>query len=274
MNEAEEELTIVKAAIDMAAPEPTISEGRGKKHNSSGLPQESHIFALGTEGRRRHYTDARGQLATLEVREHTRVHVLGLLGPYAEDAALIWPLFKGEGKVPGFDHEAAIAALLTASAKRFWSPRDRVRGRGLWLDAQGNLIVHTGTQVFYQKHWISAGCLIGDQLYPACEDLMMPALPALSTDPFAAGRRVLQRLEEGWKWKRKVDGRLALGAWAALVAGGALAWRPVISINGDTHVGKSLLCQLFDDIAPSTHSLSCARYSTASTNSPVIRQSP
>lgn len=71
MSEAEEELTIVKAAIDTAAPEPTINEGNGNEHDSSGLPRESHIFALGTEGRRQHYTDARGQLATLEVREHT-----------------------------------------------------------------------------------------------------------------------------------------------------------------------------------------------------------
>src|SRR5262249_59856070 len=60
---------------------------------------------------------------------------------------------------------------------------------------------------------------------------------------------VVEWLETRWHWKRKVDARLALGAWAALVAGGALAWRPIISINGDTHAGKSLLCQLFDSLA-------------------------
>jgi hypothetical protein len=135
MSEEEEELTIVKAAIDTAAPEPTTNENNDseKNNNISELPKESHIFALGTEGKLRHNVDACGQLATLDVREHIRVHVLGLLDPHAKDVSSIWPLLKGERRAPGFDHEAAIAALLTASAKRFWSPRDRVEAAAFGL---------------------------------------------------------------------------------------------------------------------------------------------
>jgi hypothetical protein len=75
MSETKAELTIIKAPIDTAEPEPATSAGNGitvlapRTDNSSGLPENSHIIALGTEGKRRHYTDARGQLVSLEVRE-------------------------------------------------------------------------------------------------------------------------------------------------------------------------------------------------------------
>jgi hypothetical protein len=48
-------------------------------------------------------------------------------------------------------------------------------------------------------------------------------------------------LFERWHRRRAIDPRLALGALACLIAGGALTWRPILAINGETDVGKSLL---------------------------------
>ena len=259
MSKKKPELTVVKGAIDTAEPEPAIAppEAAGgnntdhppRKYNSSGLPEDSHIIALGTEGKRRHYLDANGQHFGLDARDHTRAHVLAMLGPYAGTAANIWPRIGAREQILGFSAETAIEQLFAASGKRLWSPRDRIRGRGFWLDPDGELLVHAGRRLFHQQQWLPAGRVIGDEeVYPAREGLMLPELPADPRDPFAAGRQALE-LFGRWTWKQKIGPRLALGAWASLVSSGALTWRPVVNVAGDSQFGKSLLCKAWDGLA-------------------------
>lgn len=248
----------VRLVIDNAAePEPgeaasepapgTGRSGAAQERNASGLPEECHIVALGTEGKVRWYLDAAGQLCGLEAKEHTRTNILGMLGRHANDAEKIWPRHNAKGAVNGWDADGAARALFTASSRRLWSPRDHVRGRGFWPDADGGLIVHAGTRLWQRGRFGAAGIIHGSHVYPSAEALMMPVLPADPRDPFAAGRAALALFAQ-WRWSRKVDPRLALGIWACLVAGGALSWRPIIAVNGPPDAGKSRLFEWLNAI--------------------------
>lgn len=226
---------------------PAERDGAGQRRNNSGLPSASHIIALGADGGMRWYLDANHQLISLGAREHSRLHIMALLGPYVKAAADIWPREGKHGAVLGADWEEAAADLLTASGRRLWSPRDRVRGRGFWADRDGGLVVHSGDRVFIKGRWHAPGLHEG-LVYPAAESLMAPAAPIDSRDPFAAGRQALE-LFRRWNWKRKVGARLALGAYGCLVAGGALQWRPVFNINGVPDAGKTSWMKTCDALA-------------------------
>jgi hypothetical protein len=78
--------------------------------------------------------------------------------------------------------------------------------------------------------------------------LTLPQPPTDARDPFAAGRAALELFTK-WHWKRRIDPRLALGGLACLIAGGALPWRPILAINGETDVGKTLLFAWWEGLA-------------------------
>ena len=83
-------------------------------------------------------------------------------------------------------------------------------------------------------------------VYPVREPIPDPAEGEAVT--VAAGQALLDILRR-WYWARpELDPRLLLGWIAAGLIGGALDWRPIVWLSGDTGTGKSTLDRLLSQV--------------------------
>ncbi len=219
-----------------------------------GLPPDCPVRPLGIQGDRLWFLDAIGQVRTLDP-PYGKGHVLGLFCGKMEYLEWAWPRFgksddKGRAPVSSYANEEVAAALIRAcAAKGPWDSVDRIRGRGCWTDAAGNLVVHTGTAVVTGGRAEPPGEHDGI-VYPTRARIPGPLSlrEPLPFDPAAMLRPVLR----SWSWGRPgIDPHLLLGWIGAAFLGAALPWRPMVFLTGDKGTGKStlqlLLKSLFGD---------------------------
>lgn len=119
-----------------------------------------------------------------------------------------------------------------------WDPKHRLRGRGAWTGADGDLVLHLGDRLWVGNRLVPVGRR-GDMVYPRG-----PALPRPSKDaaqgPGAADQ--LLALLDHWNWRRPELCTLLLLGWiGAALIGGALRVRPAAWLTGMKNSGKSLL---------------------------------
>lgn len=256
----------------VAGEQSTDSGGAGDdaKPKSAGvLPQGCPVTALGMHKDTYYFIDQRGQLRIVEDKALGRAKIKSMFGSLnyllAEDG--FWPRKKqdkdtGEWITTGWKPEDAESALMKACADNgFWSPVDRVRGRGAWLGENGELIINCGDTVLEIPGGI-AGEKVRGQAKPWKE--FTPGLHAgmvyergdrwLRPDPVSPpasngpADQILTILRT-WNWYRKeADPKLMLGWLCAAMLGGALHWRVVGWITGGHGTGKSSLERLLKSL--------------------------
>jgi hypothetical protein len=212
----------------------------------NGLAPGCPVGVLGKEGGILHLTDSMGQLRSMPAEKLSQKTVQELVGNRQLWLYWAFPRYNKDKQVVAWRNELFVEMIAAAAHRRgLWSPVDRVRGLGMWCDPAGRLLFHAGDAVFRENKLDDRftpddpGELDG-AFYPA-----RPALPApfsqivtAKTNPAIDLFRNLQT----WNWERPfIDPFLLMGAVAAAMFGGALAWRPTTFVVGDAGTGKSHL---------------------------------
>lgn len=208
--------------------------------DANGLPPDCPVLPVGIAGGTLYLLDRLGQLRTLS-EPYGKGHILGLF--LGDDNYLSWAWERKNkfDKIDGFDAMKVASWLVrVCSAKPIWDGVERVRGRGVWLSARGELIVHTGDDLLLGARSLSVPELDG-YIYPA-----RPPIPRPWHEPVEpAALRLVMPLLRTWHWARPdVDPVLLAGWIAAAKLAAALKWRPSAFIIGDKGTGKSTLQEL------------------------------
>lgn len=217
-------------------------EPGGNHKDLPGCP----VIPLGLMAGVYYYLTERSEIAALTPNQHRRNDLVALFGQ-RED--WMWRHFDRpdkDGKPTGVLSEKTLAdALMKVCADR--GVRDVwnfVRGRGCWLGANYELVMHCGDVVRVGGDERSPG-LIHDYAYPAAPPGPRPADETQTCQSDGPGPRLLEIIR-AWNWKRpETDPLLLVGWMVAAIVGGALDWRPMIWVTGASETGKSTL---FDDI--------------------------
>lgn len=231
------------------------------KRKRDGLPEGCSVMALGKHGQRHFYLDALHQLIELGPRDHSRNHIAAIFAPNNHEPARFWPRKKeikekndagdvvSKWVTDGFKADAATDSLMKACAMcGVWDPRSRVRGLGAWEDEDGSLVMHCGDGLVTPAGDLPTGA-IGRYVYPS-----EPSIPRPHDDPAGsiADEGVAVDLQDHlgtWRWDRpEVDPWLMMGWIGAAFIGGALTWRPMVTVTGDKSTGKSTLHRLIGHI--------------------------
>jgi hypothetical protein len=210
-----------------------------------GLPPDCPVRPLGIQGDRLWFLDGIGQVRTLDP-PYGKGHVLGLFCGQMDYLAWAWPRWgKADEKgrpapVNGYANEDVSAALLRAcAAKGPWDSMSKIRGRGCWTDAAGNLVIHTGTAIISGTSVFPPGEHDG-HVYPTRAEIA-PPFPMREGLPFDPAL-LLNRTLASWSWGRPgIDPHLLIGWIGAAFLGAALPWRPMVFMTGDKGTGKSTL---------------------------------
>lgn len=224
-----------------------------KEDGAAGiLPADCPVTPLGKEGGTHYYLDALGQLRALMTKDHSRNGFADLFAPFNAYLETHWPRYNKEGEVVGFRPEQVTDLLMQAcGARGVWSPFAKVRGRGAWRGADGDLILHLGRRLWIvssgssgARHTVERPGERGGYVYPVYAERPGPHPDAQSGGHGGAGDELLTMLRT-WHWERPaLDPILLLGWICAAMLGGALHWRPACWITGDKGTGKSTLQDL------------------------------
>ncbi len=205
--------------------------------------EDNHpVRPLGVLGDVAFYLDGLNQLRPLKFKDHTRLNIQSLFMPNTNLVKELWPKTDKKGTVSGWhpDHGAEELMAL-AGWKGIFNPSERLRGTGCWRDDAGQLVMHCGDVVIINGEENRPG-LIDGYVYPGAEAIAKPVKKL--NDP---GEDLL-KLFKCWKFKREIDAVLLLGWVGAAILSGALDWRPLAWITGDTGMGKSTLQKVVTEV--------------------------
>lgn len=208
--------------------------------NRLGLPDGCPVHPLGYNGDTFFFLDTQGQLRALKDKDFGQKVLDALFMGRHNFLLWAWPKTNSKDKVTGYRAEKAGPCLQAAcAAKGAWSPVDRIRGRGAWLGAKKDLILHTGSGLWINGREMPTGEL-GRYVYPTRPPIMTPWPTRIDEEGNPA--KLLVPLFRRWNWARPdVDPVLLLGWVGCAMIGGALDHRPAIYVTGDKGTGKSSL---------------------------------
>lgn len=205
------------------------------------LPHDCPVRPLGYEGENYYFVDTSGQVFNTGTSALGVERVQKLFAGNEGFVEWAWPSWNRTGKkVTGFKAEEARRDLYAACRARGpWSPTDRVRGRGAWLDDQHRLILHCGEYLWVDGKLVDTGEL-GEHFYVRRPASLLPWPHPVDSDVNPAVE-IVQHLRT-WNFERgDVDVMMALGWIGVALLGSALDWRPSIFVVGDAGTGKSEL---------------------------------
>jgi hypothetical protein len=204
-----------------------------------GLPPECPVTPLGYSGGVNYFLDPVQQLVTYQ-KPYGQADTLDLFRGRHDVLHWAWPKERKDGKCEGWRNEVAREALVHAATQCGpWSPVEKVRGRGGWLDPDGNLVVHCGDAVFTSNDRLRPGLFDG-YVYPTRPPIPYPEHAALKQGENPC--KILRPWLKSWQWARPdVDPQLLLGWIGVAFLGAALPWRSTVFITGDKAAGKSTL---------------------------------
>ena len=252
-------LTAIRGVIDNARPigwlpsqdNPDVGqaidgiEAGQWKPGELGLPPKCPVRPLGVSGDTCYFVDPIGQVRELAP-PMGKTHLLMLFGGRAGYLAWAWPRWGKKG-IDGFAADEVAAALIKACHDLGpWSYVNRVRGRGCWLDQDGQIVLHLGTRLLVRQ--LNAGpSEIEGYVYAARPPIPGPA--GVKTPPVENPAQDILTLLHTWRWERpEVDPILLLGWIGASFLSGALPWRPSIYLTGDKGTGKSTIQELIKGV--------------------------
>lgn len=137
-----------------------------------------------------------------------------------------FPRFSEAGKLIGVDCRQAADTLMQACRRLGGFDTTKVRGRGVYLDAKGRVIVNWGDKVPSDTKHVYV-CYL--------------PLTARSEEPVEVDPSKVLELFRQFRWSNPSEPYLVLG-WAVLaVICGVLDWRPHLFISGRKNSGKTTL---------------------------------
>lgn len=205
------------------------------------LPEDCPVRPLGYEGENYYFVDTSGQVFNTGDKALGVERVQKLFAGNESFVEWAWPAFNRTGKkVTGFKAEEVRRDLFAACRRRGpWTPTDKVRGRGAWLDDAERLVLHCGEYLWVDGKLEDTGEL-GDHFYVRRPASLVPWAQEVSPDINPA-IEIVKALRT-WNMERgDVDVMLVLGWIAVALMGAALDWRPSIFVVGDAGSGKSSL---------------------------------
>lgn len=260
-------LEAVRALVDDAEPLPSVRRFQGDPEpgyprngelpgqwtpDPLGLPHDCPAKPLGVNGGANYFLDPIGQLViyakpygqadTLDVFRGRHKFLYWMAPRYGQRSEKILDEKTGEERLipEGWKNEKVRECLIAAcTAKGPWSPTDKLRGRGAWLDAHGGIVLHCGPDLTIAGRRVPPGEVDG-MVYPT-----RPPLPRPWPRPIEAAEnpaKLLMPMLRTWNFARPdVDAHLLLGWIGAAFLGAALPWRPIVYVIGDAGTGKSTL---------------------------------
>lgn len=205
------------------------------------LPEDCPVRPLGYDGENYYFVDTSGQVFNTGTNALGVERVQKLFAGQEGFVDWAWPSWNRTGKkVTGFKAEEARRALYAACRKRGpWSPTDRVRGRGAWLDEQGKLVLHCGEYLWIDGKLRDTG-EHGEHFYVRRPASLQPWGSPVDVDTNPAVE-IFEALRT-WNFERgDTDIMILLGWIGVALMGAALEWRPSVFVIGDAGQGKSEL---------------------------------
>lgn len=202
------------------------------------LPDKCPVTPLGTKRGTYYYIDALGQFRELKDKDHSRTILQGLLGSDIGFCKKEYPKKTEEGFVTGWKPDEFGKDLMAECACHgVWEPFERVRGAGVWIDDDDEIIIHSGDAIIKDNIYTNPG-VCGAYVYPSEPARQRPWENEVKPEEFNGFYALLKT----WAWRRpKIDPMLLLGWIGAASIGGALKWRPLMWLSGDRGTGKSTL---------------------------------
>jgi hypothetical protein len=215
---------------------------------TGNIPEDCPVQPLGYEGETFYFIDTMGQVFSTQGKAMGVERMQILFAGHENFLYWAWPSFAKGGNVTNFKAEEARRDLYAACRKKGpWSPTDRVRGRGAWLDENGELILHCG-EFLYRGGELEATGEHGEFFYARRPRTIAPwklAVEQPEDNPAVSLYTVLC----SWNFVRgNVDAFLFLGWLGVALMAGALEWRPSVFLVGDAGTGKSSLQNLVKEI--------------------------
>jgi hypothetical protein len=255
--EAEDELAIV-AEPDPNLPREGIKPGEWDGAPHDGMPPACPVDVIGRDTEGVVYVrTATGHMRRIE--KWDMPTLTDIFAPRANYMMWAWPA-KGEVKYTDADGQeqkktivkrverdkVMMCLVQEAARKPDFDPHTQHRGRGGWVDSQGNFLWHAGAWL-----WKADGKRM-ERSRPAQHDGFLYTRQAATIEPWAQpvtaeespARRILDELRT-WNWQRPfLDPVLVLGWLGTALMGGALKARPILFTTGGAGVGKSTLLEL------------------------------
>jgi hypothetical protein len=206
------------------------------------LPADCPVRPLGFSGEDYYFVDSSGQVFNSGDKAMGVERVQKLFAGNEDFLYWAWPSWSAgkNRRVTGFKAEEVRRELYAACRERGpWTPTDRVRGRGAWLDNQGRLILHCGEYLWIDGKLEDTGEL-GDHFYVRRQASLIPWSEPVTVDINPAVELVKHL--RTWNFERgDTDVMIFLGWIATALMGAALEWRPSVFVVGDAGQGKSEL---------------------------------
>lgn len=250
-------------------PPPLIPRGPNKvlagqwTRGLDGMPTdpgcECPVEPIGFEGGQFYFIDSRGQFRAMTADKVNQSGIQDLFAATPNYPKFMHPRW-GKPKtstdpvtgevivtpvIASFQADDIKETLFKACAYRgFFSPADKMRGRGGWTLRSGSLVYHAGDRLWLADKGgrfreLPTGVHEG-KLYPRLSALPEPWTEKITPEDNPA-RALLETLRK-WSWTRpQVDPLLLLGWIGVAFLGGALDWRPAVLLLGDRSTGKSTL---------------------------------
>lgn len=224
-----------------------------------GMPSdpgcECPVIPIGFEGALFYLIDSRGQFRAVKAAEMNQAGIQDLFAKYPNYPKWMHPRWskpvvdkKGivtrPAEIVSFEADEIKETLFRACARMgFFSPENKMRGRGAWTFRSGAIAYHGGDAIWITQKGkftkLPTGIHQG-HLYPRLAPLPRPWTEPIGLEESPA-RKLLLTFRK-WNWTRpKVDPVLLLGWIGCAMIGGALDWRSAILLLGDRSTGKSTL---------------------------------
>ncbi|EKS26699.1 Uncharacterised protein [Afipia felis] len=219
---------------------------------------ECPVEPIGFEGGNFYFIDSRGQFRSMTADKVNQSGIQDLFAVAPNYPKWMHPRWgkakSGVDPETGEPYKPPIASfqadeiketLFKACAYRgFFSPADKMRGRGGWTMAGGQFVYHAGDRLWMADKGgrfkeLPTGVHQG-KLYPRLSALPEPWTEKITPEDNPA--RVLLETFRKWTWTRpEIDPLLLLGWIGNAFLGGALDWRSAVLLLGDRSTGKSTL---------------------------------
>lgn len=225
-----------------------------------GMPSdpgcECPVQPIGFEGGVKYLIDSMGQFRAMKAADINQAGVQDLFSAAPNYPKWMHPRWGSEKYrdedghektrpvIKSFEVDKVKETLFQACARKgFFSPSDRMRGRGAWTLKNGNICYHAGDAVWtiQRGQFVKLPTGVHDgKLYPRLAALPRPWTQKIELEDNPAGK--LLAIFRKWNWTRPdVDPVLLLGWIGCALIAGALDWRSAVLLLGDRATGKSTL---------------------------------
>ena len=151
---------VAEAPIDAVPAPANDRDGKYGGRPPKVMPDGCPVIPVGTENGTFYFLTALGELRGLTCDKVANKHIVGMFAPDSDYLMEAWPRKKlvktkdddgnevEEWLVTGWrNDDVAMLLMDVAAAKGVWNAREKVRGRGAWVDDDGGLVLHCGNHV-------------------------------------------------------------------------------------------------------------------------------